>query len=507
MAQRAAIPPRRGWLTILVIGITLQTARAVEPALLRAVPAGAWVVITADGWGTAEGGADPGSGSQALDAAFFVLEQARRIGLTSNADPEVRAVIDVIGSLPVAMRRSYALCLLGAAARPLSGGGNRLADLRGAVILHTCGDNAAIEARIQHLLNTYVNDQVAQCDTVSRDGLTSHRLIDRRLPQWAQIQWGAVDDYYVLALGSGAFGQIVETIRGEHVDLAGDDWFRSAHERCRGDQASAEWTIRFDSIAERLEPVMAGKPNEVISGLGLGRVQRGLWTVGSRGRAVEAYAVLRTAEGDDFVPICRVPNAASVKALVPPQATRYAVIDYSARQLVLRARDAYLASRSPSAQANLREMWTRIEAETDVSVDRDLLTQLGQRIVIHDYPPHPLGLPLLRTILVEISGSSLAVRSSLDRLLSRYQQHLARPSADWSSLTLVHAPDGVWYLQAGLYGPALAVTDRWIVIGYSPVAVRQNLAFLDPRIETAATQRGPAPADPAAPRDSGRRRP
>ena len=75
-------------------------------------------------------------------------------------------------------------------------------------------------------------------------------------------------------------------------------------------------------------------------------------------------------------------------------------------------------------------------------------------------------------------------RSGLDRLLERYRQHLAsasgRPGGEpgWFDWQLKHDPDGVWYLQAGIYGPALAVTEQWIVISYSPVAVRQNLAYL-----------------------------
>ena len=196
--------------------------------------------------------------------------------------------------------------------------------------------------------------------------------------------------------------------------------------------------------------LMAGKPEQVLAGLGLGDVERGLWTIGvsgdSDGRAVEAYAFLRDADGDELVPICGLPDTGvrRIEVPIPPKASRYAVIRYSPRRLVLQVRDAYLASRSPSAQRNLREMWTRVEAEADVSVDRDLLMQLGPRLVIHEYPPHPLV-------------------------------------PDWTSLRLEHASDGVWYLQAGLYGPALAVTDRWVIISYSPVAVRQNIAFLEAR--------------------------
>jgi hypothetical protein len=105
-----------------------------------------------------------------------------------------------------------------------------------------------------------------------------------------------------------------------------------------------------------------------------------------------------------------------------------------------------------------------------------------------------------RTVLVEIAGSSMAVQTWTDRLLRRWQRHLDSPSSDWQPLTVKQAPDGVWYLQAGLYGPALAVTNRWIVISHSPAAVRQNVAHLESRSgaapATTAGQPGNSPSPP-----------
>ena len=52
-----------------------------------------------------------------------------------------------------------------------------------------------------------------------------------------------------------------------------------------------------------------------------------------------------------------------------------------------------------------------------------------------------------------------------------------------------HDDDGVWYLQYGIYGPALAVLDRWIVISFSPKAVRHNIARLNGRATTQSLER------------------
>ncbi|MCH7812437.1 MAG: hypothetical protein IID40_00310, partial [Planctomycetes bacterium] len=322
------------------------------------------------------------------------------------------------------------------------------------------------------------NRDLAEVETAGEAGVVSNRLVDRRLPDWAELHWGPIKDCYVIALGRKVFERVVATARGDRPSLLDDDWFAAAHRRCRGPEASVEWTLRFDLIRRGLGSVMAGKPEAVLRGLGLADVRRGLWALGSAGRAVEAHAMLWRTDGDQYVPICRRLEPSAEDALIPAKATRYAVIETSARSLVHKVRDAYLAGRSPSSQSRLHKMWTQLEADCGVSVDRDLLAQLGNRIVIHDFPQPPFDVPLLRTVQVEIVGSPLAVRTSLDRLLRRCRRYVA--DRDWPMVKLNHDPDGVWFLQAGLYGPAVAVTDRWLVISFSPVAVRQNLARLKP---------------------------
>ncbi|MCP4246141.1 MAG: hypothetical protein GY778_03745 [bacterium] len=475
--RRCVVPGRAGLIWSIcawrLVGAGLPAVQAVPPELLDTIPADAWVVFAADA--TASGG---GSMATTVNGAALVLDQVRRMGLLSEANPTTRVVFDVIGSLPTITRLPHAWCLLGAQAAPLPSGGFRLAGLRGALIVRTGGGHAPLEARIQHLLNIYTNREVADFETVDEAGVVSNRLVDRRLPDWAELRWGPVQDVYVIALGPGVFEQVAATVRRDRPSLVDDDWFAAAHRRCRGAVASAEWNVRFDLIRRGLGAVMAGKPEAVVKGLGLADVRRGLWSLGTAGRAVEVHAMLARKDSDEYVPISRQLEPGAEEDLIPAEATQYEFIETSARSLVHRVRDAYLAGRSPSSQARLSDMWAQLEADCGVSVDRDLLAQLGDRIVIHDFPRPPFDLPLLRTIQVEIVGSPLAVRTSLDRLLRRCRRYIAE--RDWPMVKLVHDPDGVWFLQAGLYGPAVAVTDGWLVIGFSPVAVRQNLVRLEP---------------------------
>ena len=106
-----------------------------------------------------------------------------------------------------------------------------------------------------------------------------------------------------------------------------------------------------------------------------------------------------------------------------------------------------------------------------MSFDRDIFSHLGHTVVIHDYPEHPLRLSVARTLLVCIDGDAEALRRRIDHLLGCVGPQLPQAGL----LRLRQDADGVWYLQYGLLGPALVVTDDWLMVSFSPTAVRRNL--------------------------------
>ena len=58
---------------------------------------------------------------------------------------------------------------------------------------------------------------------------------------------------------------------------------------------------------------------------------------------------------------------------------------------------------------------------------------------------------------------------------------VAKQQAGEKGVQLLRTPDDIWHLQYGLAGPALTITDRWLVLSFSPHAVRQNLALISAR--------------------------
>ncbi len=103
-----------------------------------------------------------------------------------------------------------------------------------------------------------------------------------------------------------------------------------------------------------------------------------------------------------------------------------------------------------------------------------MFDHLGRPFIIHDYPKHPLRLPLTRTILVRVDGDAAELRRSIDGLLSSIQKSFLEDS--WYKLK--RDDDGMWSLQLGVLAPAMMVTDEWLVVSHSPFAVRKNIDML-----------------------------
>jgi len=495
--------------------VTLLASRAagqtVPPELSSAVPADVAVALFYPGQSVAQGTdpaptqspAAPASRlSDALKLVAFLSDRASHVGLLSNLETCSRMWLDTFAALPVALEHPLALALFDARAEARSDGGHKLAGLHAALILHTRDVNEKVERRIQHLLNTYTNTEATTLADESTDDYTAFILRDRRLPEWASITWGRVGDYFAVTVGDGTYEHIVRTIRNRPTgnlnaqkrppSLATDAWFAKAVELARPDAltgrggrsalGSVTWLVQFNELKREADASLTAKIAQVQTALGLGRAERGLWTAGRTGRAVEIRGVLRRDGRDEVNVIAGAELAKPLEnGMVPEEATGYAVLDCNPRTVLRGLRDAYLASRSPHARQSSRAFWRDLEDRAGVSIEQDVFANLGGPLVIHDYPPHPLRVPFAWTILLPIDGDAETLRRQIDRFMTTAQSMLGDGAALQFRHDAVAAPGlagGLWYIQYGLVGPALTVTDRWLVISFSPQAVRQNVEHL-----------------------------
>ncbi len=474
----------------LLLCAVVPTTRPAD--LACAVPHEAAVAILLDS-PAVSAGPDAGSTS-GWDLVAVLVRQARQVGFGGDLGADSRVLADVVGSLHLLSRYPTAAILLNVEAESLPGGGHRLRRLGGALVFAIGADPDPAARRVQELLNLYTDRSHSVMEQRSVDGLAVYRLLDDRLPGWV-FEWGEVDGFFVVSVGAGSLERIVRAVRSPKKSLAEDSWSCTARKECRSVQPFLEIYLDADRLREQLGAIMEGTTREVLTALGMEELRRGYWAIWLDGRFVEACSFLRMADGDSRVPLTvSGPARRAWERFVPAQAGRAAVLAVSGADLLRRGTRAYLASRSASARQKWVGLWNQHVVSGDWSAESDFLDLLGETVILHDYPRHPLGIPLLCTVLVEIDGSAQAVRRSVDRILAAAQRALGSaastaPSDPWAP-GLRRDPDGVWYLQAGLLGPALAVTNGWIVISYAPDAVRVNLRQGAPRTRPPAIGNG-----------------
>lgn len=416
------------------------------------------------------------AGRNAMAVAGAIANLAVDTGVVSSLDDETRLWLDGVGSLPVILEHPNVIALLGVQARALDENSHRLDSLQLAIIVHTRGENAAIQQRVQQLLSLHTNQSQTRLETVEFDGGRYFQLRDNRLQDWAVLAWGAIGDHFVLTLGEGAFAQVLAVARGDTPRLTEDDWLPFALKTVQAHRAKLGWYIHFDRIRAGEDKILAGKIARVRRALHLGATQRGLWAIRYEGRAVEIDGVVREGDRNVHRPVS---DSRLIDTLgnnvVPDQAGSYAIFERNARAAMEIIGAAYLVGRSPEGRESFRDWWYDIEARAGMSFDEDILAHVGDHIVIHDHPKHLLRVPLLWTYLFEISGDADTVRKGIDELLKLVRDEMADIETPFK---VEKAEDGIWFLRIGIEGPAVTVTDRWIVLSYSPRAVRANAAQL-----------------------------
>jgi hypothetical protein len=172
-------------------------------------------------------------------------------------------------------------------------------------------------------------------------------------------------------------------------------------------------------------------------------------------------------------------------AAIPPDA-RYAIFDVPVERLLARFVHGLLALQGAKARANIERIWAEAQDQYGFDAQGGLLAHMGERIVLHNDPPHPLHLPLAMTVLIEIRDEPATVRQTVETLCGAWRTVLDEAAAKGGApppFRLQRDEDGVWYLRyglagpdwLGLAGPAWIVTDRYIILSWSPAALREYL--------------------------------
>lgn len=483
----------------LFIALGVSPVAAEIPELPKTIPAGAVVAYFV----TPPQAQNPTDETRSsLSFATLLADQAQSLGLLSNIDATTRAWIDTLTAAGVLLGYPHAAALFDIKAESLGDGGHKLAGLHAALVIQTGGSNSKIEQRIQHLLSTYTNSEATQLEQDPSSGAVVYTLTDKRLPDWFVLRWGAIGNHYVIAIGDGTYARVGRTLSGEASAISSDKWFAAGYEKTSAKKAFFTLFARFDRIDFSADSQLARKVGAVRHSVSFDNVDRGMWTVGFDGRAVDAKEFVRRNDQNQlrYLTVVSLHDVA-VDKLIPPRASAYAVFDTSPTTILNAASEIFLAVHAADTQEETRAYWRNLQKKSGIDIHRDIVAHLARGAVIHDHPPHLLKLPLAWTFVARVTHDPKAVGKNIDALCEAWQSELR----ETGMIRLRHAPDGVWFLDFGIPGPAVGIRGPWIVMSYSPFAVRENLTFLAgpaPPAETPQTPTETPKKPPGVSRDT-----
>lgn len=483
---------------VVMAAATIATPLRAAAPITDFVPADALVMYTAKPYEFL--GEPPQSG----DAPAATQPEARpNVSLTTivsflNAmgliPSEGQVYADIVAALPLFGRFEHAVILLDASTEEVeskdsageassSGPILRLGKLQMALVFRT-GDNArSVAEQINRVLQRYTNRNVAR---LSREKVGDHeyqRLTDDRMKDWAIWEWGKVGEFFIIGFGDGAFKKVLATGIGKLPAMSGDKWYQEASGKTRVQTGLAHWFIAFRRLRNQLGDAAEGRVARVTAALQADHLTHDLWCVGQEGRSLAVRRCYRHGE-TDTVRLYSDPQQFDPvhSAVVPPSARRVAILTVPTRWLVDNLPQAWLASQSEGNIRKWKVAWDRLETEKGIDISRHLIDNVGNTVILCDYPPHPLRIPFALTVAIEISNPR-AVRAATDAMLDAWRQYLDdRAERNMTVLVRVYVrrdEDGVWYLQAGILGPAMKVTDRYLVISWSPQALRDALRYFE----------------------------
>jgi hypothetical protein len=405
---------------------------------------------------------------------------SRLAGQTFDASTEVS--ISLAELFSIAARHPHAVGLLGVSAKPTETDpdGRQLDRLEMVVAIDTGGSNDEILRLLQQTVRKLTDKDAATLLTDQADGFAYQTLADRRLPAWCVVSWGTVENHFVITLGGDQWPRAIRAWPDATQSIAEHDWLREARaHRSIPAPALIEIYAHYARLCEALDPVTDGRASAFFAAWRASEMHEALWTLGFDGNALFCNASLRSADSTSQRSFtARGAPDTSLVAWIPDGA-RYAVYPLPAADVLRSMSESVLAWRGQRGRQVLEQFFAEIANANELIWERDLLARLGDRIILHNWPLHPLRVPMACTILVEIRGDERALAKTLDSLFGSIRARLQQAAAEggsWGWLGLDRERD-FWFIRMGpLAGPALTIREGYVILCWSPAALAQYLS-------------------------------
>lgn len=423
--------------------------------------------------------ADKAAGEQsALDVGIRMLQKL----LGGQLDPGAKMTLRLLEGMGAMIRQPFALALLDADTTPTASGNVKGDDFKIAIIIDVDGDIGTMMQLVQRAVRELTDEGNATLKGQDAGGYRYAELRDKRLPEWCHIAWGQIDRYFVLTFGQGVWAEIAETARDRDRSLGRDKWLHPQRAKLTH-LPLIEIVLDADGIREKLDPSTRNKASKFFRAWGAGETERVFWAMGFVDRAVYCEAFFK--EPDETLQRLYadpVSNETELLATVPDEA-RYAIFKVALGQFFPRLFGSYYTTRSAQDRQEAIDGWARIQREHDFNAERDILANLGQRIVSHNYPRHPLNLPMMVTTLAPIEKNAGKVRDTIETMCTAWRDHMDELAErdNFENPVNYSEDERIWYLTIGpIQALAWTVTDKYIITSWSPDALR---LFLDEKAD------------------------
>jgi hypothetical protein len=409
-----------------------------------------------------------------------------------NANQQILA--DAVSGVVLIGKYPHAIFLLNAAAKKLGTGSYTLDGLSVGVVVRA--DEEAREkflAFIKQTLDHYFTADNASLVWAGEGKLRHQKLSSDIFPEWCCCEWGTVNETFIFTIGPRAYETVARTILTRKKTLNDETMIQLANEHDNDIDRRMFFAYGdFEGLGGQLRPTMGYDYDKILRACATENTNKVLLSAGFTDRAfISKLYVYRGGVYQlglltgDFSPGDWRARA------VPPQAGSYGVSYSIVTDAVRYVVDTYLASRNPVLREKLIQNYNRLAGEAgNDDVLKTVFAHMGPMVIIHDWPKHPLGVPLAKTMLVEHDGDS-NLRANWEKTMTTWQamlKQLNNPSekgkfsSAWESLfnlQLDRTDSGIWFVHLGpLVLVAAGLDDNFLVLSYAVPAVQANMNYL-----------------------------
>jgi hypothetical protein len=448
-------------------------------------------------------GAGPGKGAQGNALLDVGLEAMQSFGVLPK---EAALVGDVLGVASVGGSRRSCAALLDADLGVIGDKGLACKSVQLAWVIDNGGgakDARDMVERLTKLLDHLTTPATAQ-QTIRKTAEGKREYVefrDSRWPAWMVLAWVQDGSHFVLTFGAGAMERYLARRPSPPVAAPWVESLKAADADAARLGSSGMIMARVYVSAKAFRERFPEAMNKTVLGrmfdsLGFGgttggggqdKVDAGVLSARGKERTISLDGATVSAGRVTVTPwTVPLPVDSPLLKLVPADATAYLALRMDWANIYTRTLSLMDAILTDPTDQPLEKQVAIFADKYQVDVRRDILSKLEPIVVVHDWPPHPLRLPLMVTAVGAVKpGDREIVEKAMGKLMAGTEETLDRKAAakgvaagtakDLVRFRLRTDKDGVTYMQFGLVGPAWTWVENRLVFSWSPTAVRANV--------------------------------